>query len=68
VFDKTALEFLDAPSDIVLGVYEGGLKTWECSLDLVEYLHDLQCSSDFEGSAYKSVLEVGFLLCILVRF
>ena len=33
-----ALEFLDAPSDVVPGVYEGGLKTWECSLDLVDYL------------------------------
>ena len=25
-------------SDLVPGVYEGGLKVWEASLDLVEYL------------------------------
>ncbi|KAG9288737.1 hypothetical protein G9A89_004356 [Geosiphon pyriformis] len=32
--------FLDLTneSDLVKGVYEGGLKTWECSIDLVEYL------------------------------
>ncbi|KAI0724844.1 hypothetical protein C8Q72DRAFT_786592, partial [Fomitopsis betulina] len=36
---EDALGFLDAPSDLVPGVYEGGLKTWECSLDLVECLH-----------------------------
>ena len=32
------VDFLDNPSDLLPGVYEGGLKTWECSLDLVEYL------------------------------
>lgn len=34
------LDFIEAPSDLVPGVYEGGLKTWECSMDLVDYLHD----------------------------
>ncbi|KAL4073688.1 hypothetical protein J3A83DRAFT_4230642 [Scleroderma citrinum] len=34
----SALQFLDNPSDLVPLVYEGGLKTWECSLDLVTYL------------------------------
>jgi protein-histidine N-methyltransferase len=32
------LEFLDAPSDLLPGVYEGGLKTWESCLDLVQVL------------------------------
>lgn len=32
------IEFVDAPSDLVPGVYEGGLKTWECSVDLAAYL------------------------------
>ncbi|KAF8316782.1 hypothetical protein DL93DRAFT_2191697 [Clavulina sp. PMI_390] len=32
------LESVDAPSDLVPGVYEGGLKTWECSIDLAAYL------------------------------
>jgi hypothetical protein len=28
-------------SDLVSGVYEGGLKTWECSIDLCQYLYSL---------------------------
>lgn len=37
------LEFVDAPSDLVPGIYEGGLKTWECSIDLAAYLaHEVQ--------------------------
>ena len=54
--DKSAegLEFLDAPSDLLPGVYEGGLKTWESSLDLVQVLSgiDLKLSG-------KRILEVG---------
>lgn len=56
---NTALEFLDAPSDLVPGVYEGGLKTWECSLDLVGYLDQIR-ETDVRG---KSLLEVR--CCIL---
>ena len=53
--DRTqALEFLDAPSDLVPGVYEGGLKTWECSLDLVDYLDGVH-NGHVRG---KHVLEV----------
>jgi protein-histidine N-methyltransferase len=29
---------VDVPADLVPGVYEGGLKTWECALDLAAYL------------------------------
>lgn len=58
--NKETLDFLDAPSDLVPGVYEGGLKTWECSLDLVEHLHELRCSSNFGGFAGNRVLEVSF--------
>ncbi|KAJ3978593.1 hypothetical protein F5890DRAFT_1569609 [Lentinula detonsa] len=50
------LRFLDTPSDLVPGVYEGGLKTWECSLDLVDYLH---ASLDDENLIGKRVLELG---------
>lgn len=60
------LAFLEAPSDLVPGVYEGGLKTWECSLDLVVCLHNiLQDDTKLLG---KRILEVcikrlrGFLL------
>ncbi|KAJ8489435.1 hypothetical protein ONZ45_g13590 [Pleurotus djamor] len=49
-----ALKYIDSPSDLVPGVYEGGLKTWECSLDLVDYLHDTPVAS--RG---MSCLEVG---------
>lgn len=51
-------------SDLVPGKYEGGLKLWEGSLDLVKALaSDIQkgCLS-FEG---KRVLEVNFLFCSL---
>jgi len=30
-------------SDLIPGVYEGGLKTWECSIDLCEYLYTCYC-------------------------
>ena len=57
---NSALEFLDAPSDLVPGVYEGGLKTWECSLDLANYLDQIR-ETDIRG---KSLLEVrSYHLC-----
>ena len=51
------LEFLEAPSDLVSGVYEGGLKTWECSLDLAAHAHELFVQP---GAKHKSsrILEV----------
>lgn len=42
-------------TDIIPGVYEGGLKTWECSIDLVKYLSE-QPNELFEN---KSVVELG---------
>ena len=60
ITDRKALEFLDAPSNLVPGVYEGRLKTWECSLDLVDYLDGLQDTSSFKGFSGYSVLEVHF--------
>ncbi|KAH9477610.1 Histidine protein methyltransferase 1 [Psilocybe cubensis] len=56
---RKALEFLSAPSDLVPGVYEGGLKTWECSLDLVDYLDSLKETSKYESFVGKKILEVG---------
>ena len=41
-------------SDLIPGVYEGGLKVWECAFDLVEYLAKSEIS--FSG---KRVLELG---------
>ncbi|KIJ63061.1 hypothetical protein HYDPIDRAFT_113597 [Hydnomerulius pinastri MD-312] len=53
---NSALQFLDNPSDLVPLVYEGGLKTWECSLDLVSYLSSIGYSKNLGG---KRVLELG---------
>lgn len=36
--EKETVKYADSPSDLIRGVYEGGLKTWECSLDLASYL------------------------------
>ena len=41
-------------TDLIPSIYEGGLKIWECSLDLVGYL--TESAIDFEG---KRVLEIG---------
>ncbi|KAG1779336.1 hypothetical protein EV702DRAFT_1087498 [Suillus placidus] len=53
---RSALHFLDAPSDLVPLVYEGGLKTWECSLDLASYLDGISSQFDVSGNR---VLEIG---------
>ncbi|KIK06010.1 hypothetical protein K443DRAFT_674583 [Laccaria amethystina LaAM-08-1] len=54
--ESPALEYLDAPSDLVPGVYEGGLKTWECSLDLIEYLVTALLDETYRG---RRILELG---------
>ncbi|CAG8508617.1 hypothetical protein RhiirA5_345317 [Rhizophagus irregularis] len=54
--EGTRILELTADSDIVQGVYEGGLKTWECSHDLVEFLSKNIINLDFEG---KKILELG---------
>ncbi|KAI0039750.1 hypothetical protein FA95DRAFT_990366 [Auriscalpium vulgare] len=56
--DRDALAFLDAPSDLVPGVYEGGLKTWECSLDLVDYLESV-IGEDTGWVRGRNILELG---------
>ncbi|KAI0360363.1 hypothetical protein OH77DRAFT_1418261 [Trametes cingulata] len=56
---RTDLDFLDAPSDLVPGVYEGGLKTWECSLDLVDCLDSIYSTDVAEKLRGKRVLELG---------
>jgi len=57
--DSNDLGFIDAPSDLVPGVYEGGLKTWECSVDLAAYLDTLY--PFWEGQTHK-VLEVWWFI------
>lgn len=41
-------------SDLIPGVYEGGMKIWECTFDLIRYFKDEDV--DFEG---KRVLDLG---------
>ncbi|OCT92674.1 methyltransferase like 18 S homeolog isoform X1 [Xenopus laevis] len=41
-------------SDLISGVYEGGMKIWECTFDLIRYLEDEDV--DFKG---KRVLDLG---------
>eukprot|EP00794_Sanderia_malayensis_P008041 gene8041-8904_t len=43
-------------SDLNSGIYEGGFKVWECSLDLVEFLHDNENQVNLLN---KDVLELG---------
>ncbi|KAM5194706.1 histidine protein methyltransferase 1 homolog isoform 1-T3 [Mantella aurantiaca] len=43
-----------ANSDLIPGVYEGGMKIWECTFDLIRYFEDEDIS--FKG---KSVLDLG---------
>lgn len=44
----------DAESDLIPGVYEGGLKTWECALDLVAELDKLQRKGSGQDAAWPS--------------
>ena len=52
------VDFVDAPSDLVPGVYEGGLKTWECSLDLVHCLDSIYGAAISSTMHGKRILEV----------
>ena len=51
---KQKPDYLNENSDLVKNVYEGGLKIWECSQDLVLYLNE--SSINIEN---KSILELG---------
>uniref|UniRef100_A0A9J8D2Q2 protein-histidine N-methyltransferase n=2 Tax=Cyprinus carpio TaxID=7962 RepID=A0A9J8D2Q2_CYPCA len=51
VFEKTAPERED---NLISGIYEGGLKIWECTYDLLEYIDD-----EGETFAGKRVLDLG---------
>ncbi|KAJ1664723.1 hypothetical protein EV178_003880 [Coemansia sp. RSA 1646] len=45
-------------SDVIKGVYEGGLKTWECSIDLLNYVVENYEALSAELSEAR-VLEIG---------
>lgn len=46
---------ISSKSDLIPGVYEGGLKTWECAYDLSKYLASLPVE---DWHSLASVLEV----------
>ncbi|EQC39760.1 hypothetical protein SDRG_03186 [Saprolegnia diclina VS20] len=53
-----ALQKLLTTHDLETGVYEGGFKLWECSIDLIEYLQQHQ--ADFPiGACGLRVMELG---------
>jgi hypothetical protein len=43
-------------SDLIPGIYEGGLKVWECSIDLCRYLYELHSTTRLENSSSSSDL------------
>ncbi|KAG2236382.1 hypothetical protein INT48_008364 [Thamnidium elegans] len=55
--DKDVIPMLNLSgnTDLIKGVYEGGFKTWECSIDMVQYLSELP----EEQITNKKILELG---------
>ena len=62
--EQPGLDFVDNPSDLVPGVYEGGLKTWECSLDLVDCLSTIY--PDTSKLRGKRIIEVSGRLYLIL--
>ncbi|KAJ7338394.1 hypothetical protein JRQ81_011840 [Phrynocephalus forsythii] len=52
--EDTVSKSISSHSDLITGIYEGGLKIWECTFDLMDYL--LEADIPF---AQKSVLDLG---------
>jgi hypothetical protein len=42
-------------SDLIPGIYEGGLKTWECSIDLCRYLYELYSTPSVENHSSDGI-------------
>ncbi|KAI9480537.1 MAG: hypothetical protein EXX96DRAFT_563176 [Benjaminiella poitrasii] len=55
--EKEVLNMLNLTgnTDLIRGVYEGGFKTWECSIDLVQFLSSLP----EDKISHRRVLELG---------
>ncbi|KAK4058753.1 hypothetical protein OIO90_000198 [Microbotryomycetes sp. JL221] len=56
---KAKETYIDKDTDLVKGVYEGGLKTWECSLDLVRVTDELAFQGKRGQVRGTSVIELG---------
>lgn len=46
--------------DITPNVYEGGFKTWECSIDLANYILTLLCTRTYPLDGQRHFIEVQF--------
>lgn len=60
--EESAQGVADTHTDLIPGVYEGGLKTWECSLDLVATLAERLPSYHAEDASWPSgrhIVELG---------
>ena len=61
--DKDTATYVNADTDLIPGTYEGGLKTWEGGMDLVEVLEEQHRRIQGGVGSWargKRVLEVGF--------
>ncbi|MBW0493602.1 hypothetical protein O181_033317 [Austropuccinia psidii MF-1] len=60
---KSLDSILQAPSDLIPGIYEGGFKTWECSIDLASHLNDsihlLKSHLASDSKKTFKILEIG---------
>ncbi|XP_015261692.1 PREDICTED: histidine protein methyltransferase 1 homolog [Gekko japonicus] len=52
--DNILTKSISSHSDLITGVYEGGLKIWECTFDLVDYFSEAEVQF-----AHKVVLDLG---------
>ena len=63
--DKSTIASLSS-DDITPDIYEGGFKTWECSLDLAGYLNTLLSNQqDYDGEM-RHFIEVDTMNALLV--
>lgn len=71
VFKNSSIAGLST-DDITPNIYEGGFKTWECSIDLANYLVNHQNTASERYREGLHVIEasryLGFILCIGVEF
>ncbi|KAJ6653861.1 hypothetical protein lerEdw1_008609 [Lerista edwardsae] len=54
IAEDIASQSISSHSDLITGVYEGGLKIWECTFDLMHYLSEAEIQF-----AHKVVLDLG---------
>lgn len=48
-------EYVDSGTDLIPGLYEGGLKTWEGGVDLVEVLNGVKIGEGGDKGKEKQV-------------